>query len=215
MKKLIILVSFISQFFFVKAQSPDFSKYPFYKGNDLGLIYSPAGSTFRIWSPVAEKAELLIYGQAVDGSPEQTIGMNKSEGGTWTVTVHGDQKRKFYVFRVMINNSWLDEVPDPYAKIVGINGKRAMIGDLGDTDPAGWQKDKMVLLKDATDAVIYELHIRDAGIASNSGIINKGKFKGLTEKGTKNESGLSTGLDHLKELGVTHVHLLPFLIIIL
>src|SRR5260221_9847999 len=201
MKRLIMLIPFISQLFSLKAQIPDYNTYPVYKGNDLGLTYSPAESKFRIWSPVAEKAELLIYGQAVDGTPEQTTGMNKSEGGTWIVTIQGDQKRKFYVFRVMINNVWLDEVPDPYAKIVGINGRRAVIGDLKDTDPAGWQKDKTVLLKNPTDAVIYELHIRDASIASNSGITNKGKFKGLTEKGTKNESGFSTGLDHLKELG--------------
>jgi pullulanase len=65
-------------------------------------------------------------------------------------------------------------------------------------------------LRHPTEAIIYELHIRDASIAQNSGITNKGKFLGLTEKGTVNEDGLSTGLDHLKELGVTHIHLLPF-----
>jgi pullulanase len=103
----------------------------------------------------------------------------------------------------------LNEVPDPYAKIVGVNGKRAMISDLKDTHPENWSNDKSPELKKATDAIIYELHVRDASIAANSGISSKGKFLGLTEKGTINEDSLSTGLDHLKGLGVTHIHLLP------
>jgi pullulanase len=210
MKKLIMFFGFISQLFSSKAQLPDFNKYPVYKGNDLGLTYSPDKSVLRIWSPVAERAELLVYEQGSGGLPVQTFEMSKRDGGIWISDLKGDYKGKFYVFRIMINKSWMDEVPDPYAKIVGINGYRAMIADLKESNPAGWENDKSVFLRHATNAVIYELHIRDASIAANSGIIHKGKFKGLTEKGTKNESGLSTGLDHLKELGVTHIHLLPF-----
>jgi pullulanase len=101
-------------------------------------------------------------------------------------------------------------VPDPYAKAVGTNGKRAMLVDLKKTNPTGWEKDKQPTLKNATDAIIYELHIRDASIAASSGITHKGKYLGLAETGTKNPAGQSTGLDHLKELGVTHIHLLPF-----
>ena len=92
----------------------------------------------------------------------------------------------------------MNEVPDPYAKAVGVNGKRAMIIDLNETNPAGWANDKSPVFKNPTDAIIYELHVRDASIAANSGIKNKGKFLGLTEKGTNNAEGLSTGLDHLK-----------------
>jgi pullulanase len=136
--------------------------------------------------------------------------MKKSDGGTWIAVLKGNNKGRFYVFRVMISHDWLDEVPDPYAKIVGINGSRAMIADLKDTNPDGWEKDKPVPLRNATDAIVYELHIRDASINRNSGIRNKGKYLGLSEKGTKNDAGLTTGLDHLKELGVTHIHLLPF-----
>jgi pullulanase len=116
----------------------------------------------------------------------------------------------FYTFRVQHEGSWMSEVPDPYAKSVGVNGRRAMVVDLAQTNPHGWRSDMSPKLKSATDAIIYELHIRDASIALNSGIRNKGKYIGLTEKETKNEEGLSTGLDHLKELGVTHIHLLPF-----
>jgi pullulanase len=113
----------------------------------------------------------------------------------------------------------MEAVPDPYAKAVGVNGKERMIIDLKQSNPKGWGNDKSPAFSllpgkrgvggEATDAVIYELHVRDASIAANSGIKNKGKFLGLTETGTKNSEGLSTGLDHLKDLGVTHIHLLP------
>jgi len=96
----------------------------------------------------------------------------------------------------------VDEVPDPYAKAVGTNGKRAMVVDLKKTDPTNWAQDKAPQLKNPTDAIIYELHIRDASIAASSGITHKGKFLGLTETGTKT-CRVTTGLDHLKELGVT------------
>lgn len=135
--------------------------------------------------------------------------MNKDLNGTWSTKVAGDIKGKFYVFKVQINGKWLHEVPDPYAKTVGVNGKRAMVVDLKETNPVNWEKDKSPFFKNKTDAILYELQIRDASIADNSGIKNKGKYLGLIEEGTKNAEGLSTGLDHIKELGVTHVHLLP------
>jgi pullulanase len=210
MKNSIMLLVFFSQLFSVKAQKDEFASYPVYTGNDLGLTYSPNRSSFRIWAPAASKAELLLYEKGMEGSPLQTIDMQKDKEGTWLAALHGDQQGKFYVFRVQVNGKWSDEVPDPYARAVGVNGKRAMVVDLRKTNPEAWQTDKSPVFKNATDAIIYELHIRDASIASNSGIQNKGKFLGLTERGTKNDEGLSTGLDHLKELGVTHIHLLPF-----
>ena len=193
----------------VKAQKTGFGSYPVYNGNDLGLSYSKSSSVLKIWSPVAEKAEVLIYEQGSGGAAIETIAMQKSEDGTWTAILSGDYDGKFYVFRIQQDGKWLNEVPDPYAKIVGVNGKRAMIADLKDTNPGNWQNDKSFALANATDAIIYELHVRDASIAFNSGIKAKGKFIGLAESGTKNMEGLSTGLDHLKELGVTHIHLLP------
>ena len=210
MKKLIMIVSFLSNLFSLKAQVSKYDGYPVYTGNNLGLTYSSSVSKFKIWSPPAEKANLVIYEQGEGGTAGSVIEMNKGDEGTWHTSIQGDQRGKFYVFRVQVNGELLNEVPDPYAKIVGVNGKRAMIEDLKKTNPAGWDKDKSPLLQNATDAIIYELHIRDASIAANSGIKNKGKFIGLAEKGTTNNDGLSTGLDHLKELGVTHIHLLPF-----
>ena len=195
-------------FIFSKSQSI-YDSYPVYKGNDLGLNYSHKLSLFRIWAPTATEAEIIFYEKGEGGIEFNRHSMTKKENGAWLTIIDHELKGKFYVFRVKIDGKWLTEVPDPYAKAVGVNGKRAMVVDLQETNPAGWEKDKSPLFKNATDAILYELHVRDASIATNSGIKNKGKYLGLTETGTKNQEGLSTGLDHIKELGVTHVHLLP------
>lgn len=213
MKTIWMVLTILASFLQIKtthSQVPDFSKYPVYTGKDLGLTYSSKQSSFRIWSPLAEKAELLLYKEGVGGEPLSVHPLKKAASGTWVITLPGDKKGLFYTFRVMINNAWMQEVPDPYAKAVGVNGKRGMIVNLKETNPANWEKDQSPAFKNKTDAVIYELHVRDASIAANSGIKNKGKFIGLTETGTRNSAGQSTGLDHIKELGVTHVHILPF-----
>jgi len=192
-----------------RSQQPDYATYPAYSGNDLGLTYTPASTGFRIWAPVADKVQLSLYQDGLGGEPLQRLDMVKADQGTWRADLNGDHAGKFYTFRVFMNGKWRAEVPDPYVKMVGVNGRRGMIGDLGKTNPVGWEKDKSPAFKKATDAVIYELHVRDASIHKSSGITNKGKFKGLTETGSRTAGGLSTGIDHLKELGITHVHLLP------
>lgn len=191
-------------------QADRLSHFPFYHGHDLGLTYSPQQAFFRIWAPTAEEAQLLLYEQGEGGFPSHTIDMEKSEDGTWVVSLDGNWKSWFYVFRIKTGDNWMAEVPDPYAKCAGVNGKRAMIVDLEQTNPQGWETDKSPFFANKTDAIIYELHIRDASVAGNSGIFHKGRYLGLAETGTVNDEGLSTGLDHLKELGITHVHILPF-----
>jgi len=209
MKKIVMILCLAIPLFSVKAQSPD-SKYPVYNGTDLGLQYSAKASLFKVWAPGAEKVQIAIYPTGDGGSALKTILMTSSVQGTWTAKIDGDQAGKFYTYSVLRNGSWSDEVTDPYAKAVGINGRRAAIIDMKKTDPADWDKDYSPGYGTGpTDAIIYELHVRDASIAANSGIINKGKFLGLTEKGTTNGKGESTGIDHIKDLGVTHVHLLP------
>jgi pullulanase len=202
-----MLLAFITSLFGSKAQSD--KQYPTYTGKDLGLTFVKNNTSFRIWAPTAMQVKLKLYNQALGGEPVQTIAMTKAQQGTWTAALAENPIGKYYTFSIEHNGSWLDEVPDPYAKAVGTNGKRAMIVNLQKTNPVGWAADKSPILKNKTDAIIYELHVRDASIAANSGIAHKGKFIGLTETGTKNEEGLSTGLDHLVDLGVTHVQLLP------
>ncbi len=187
--------------------------YPVYTGKDLGLVYHKAFSVFKIWAPTAEQAELLFYKEGAGGEPFRTIQLEKGVKGTWLCKAQGDLKGTYYTFRVSINGKWSNEIPDPYAKAVGVNGWRAMVTNLKETNPPGWNKDispSFSKTNAATDAVIYELHVRDVSIHENSGIEHKGKFLGLVEENTKSADGLSTGLSHLKEMGVTHIHVLPF-----
>jgi pullulanase len=207
MKRICMLFAFITSLFSSKAQSD--KQYPAYTGKDLGLTFVQNNANFRIWAPTATQVKLRLYSKGLGGEAVQTIAMKKSQQGTWVATLVGSHLGDYYTFSIEHNGTWLDEVPDPYAKAVGTNGKRAMIVDMQKTNPTGWASDRAPVLKNKTDAIVYELHVRDASIAANSGITQKGKFIGLTEKGTKNNDGLSTGLDHLVDLGITHVQILP------
>jgi len=212
MKQLWMLMAWFAFSSSVNAQY-QFETYPTYKGSDLGLTYTPASSVFRIWSPPASAVELKLYESGIGGIAKEIIPMQKSVSGTWTAVVNRDLKGMFYTVCAKINGQWSNEVTDPYARATGINGQRAQVIDLKETNPVGWEKDQSPNFSAKnlpTDAIIYELHVRDATIDEESGAKHKGKFLGLAETGTKNKAGLSTGLDHIKELGVTHVHLLPF-----
>ena len=215
MNKIFYTLTFLSVAQFMNAQD-----YPAYNGPDLGLTYTPKSSTLKVWSPIAKSVTLRFYAKGffTEGGTDliEKIDMDSAANGIWHATVQGDRKGQFYTYQVTtVEGKTLAEVPDIYAKAVGANGKRAQVVDLKTTNPKDWDSDKSPVLKQKTDAILYELHIRDASIAANSGIKNKGKFLGLTEKGTKySPSGgkggkISTGLDHIVDLGVTHVHLLP------
>ena len=180
----------------------------YYEGDDLGASYQKGGTTFKLWAPTASQVDLVLYDAGNDGKMLQKIEMNKEEKGIWSTLVKGDQNGVYYTYQVTINNE-ISEVVDPYARTTGVNGMRAMVIDLETTNPEGWEMQKGPELKSPTDAIIYELHIRDLSTHKNSGITNKGKFLGLTETDTTTTSGVKTGLNHIKELGVTHVHLLP------
>ncbi|MDB4922196.1 MAG: pulA [Mucilaginibacter sp.] len=158
---------------------------------------------------MASEVKLRLYDAGNGGQAISTVSMVKSISGTWQNIINKDLKNKYYTFQVMQDGKWLMECPDIYAKAVGVNGARGMVADMALTNPTGWQNDKKPALKSFTDIVLYELHIRDISISPNSGIKNKGKFLGLAETGTKSPDGEPTGLDHIKQLGVTHVHLLP------
>ncbi len=186
-----------------------FQDYPFYNGKDLGVNYLPQKTVFKVWAPKAFAVKLRLYAAGEGGSPIRTINLTKAGLGVWETVINQNIKNQYYTFQVNENNTWLLETPDSYAKAVGVNGKRGMVVDLAATNPSGWKQDKRPALKNFTDIIIYELHIRDLSISKNSGIQHKGKFLGLTETGTKSPDGESTGLDHIKDLGVTHVHLLP------
>jgi len=144
------------------------------------------------------------------GEPIRFLGMTfHPENGTWTASVPEKLYGKFYTFQIKQNGEWRKETPGVWAKAVGINGDRAAIIDFNLTNPSGWNEDKGPIVNNFSDVIIYEMHHRDMSVHPASGIANKGKFLALTEHGTVNNFGDKTGIDHLKELGVTHVHILP------
>ena len=190
-------------------QQKNIDTYPVYQGTDLGMTYHVSGTDFRIWAPTASEARLLLYASVKGGDVLQKVALTKAENGTWIGHLDGDQAGKYYTFQVKIDGQWLAETPGPYVQAVGVNGKRGAIVDLQTTNPDGWASDRRPPLKNYNDIIIYEIHIRDMSIAPNSGIKHKGKFIGLTETGTRSPEGEKTGLDHLKDLGITHVHIMP------
>ncbi len=186
-----------------------FNNYPVYTGKDLGVKYSTLKTVFKVWAPRASEVKLRLYDAGDGGEAFSTIYMAKGSKGVWKIVVDKNVKNKYYTFQVMQDGKWLLESPDIYAKAVGVNGKRGMVVDLASTNPKNWRNDKKPALKNFTDIIIYELHMRDISVDPNSGIQHKGQYSGLAETGTKSPDGETTGLDHIKELGVTHVHLLP------
>ena len=186
-----------------------YDKYPSYYGSDLELVYTPEQSVFTLWAPSADRVRLNLYASGEGGDPEEHVEMEKAGYGTWRIHIDRDLKGSFYTFQIEKNGKWLNETPGIWAKAVGINGNRAAVIDWNETNPDGWKSDRSPELKMYSDIILYELHHRDFSIAPDSGIENKGKFLALTETGTKTPEGEATGLDHLKELGVTHIHILP------
>ena len=179
-----------------------------YDGNDLGAVYTKEKTTFRIWTPAAGKVSLNLYEQGDGDNLIETIPMTADVKGTWVYEKTGDLNGVYYTYSVQIGNK-VNEVVDLYARSAGVNGNRGEILDLQAADPDGFDSDVRPAFNNATDAVIYEVHIRDLSSDASSGIRNTGKFLGLTERGTKNREGLATGLDHILDLGVTHVQILP------
>ena len=183
-----------------------------YAGDDLGATWTKEKTTFRVWAPTATAVAVNFYASGNPGADDQTgqLDMVPGEKGTWVAAMAGeDMNGVYYTYSVTVNGETV-EACDPYAVTTGVNGQRAMVLDLDSTDPEGWDKDTDPNAgKNITDAVIYELHVRDLSVDESSGITNKGKFLGLIETGTTNSQGVPTGLDHMKDLGITHVHLLP------
>lgn len=193
----------------VKPRHEKISDYPVYDGDDLGYQFSPKKTTFKFWSPNAQDGRVFIYDEDDNSAITSSHKMKLDDEGVWSITVKENLDGKYYAFQVKRYNDWKNESPDPYSKACGRNGHRSQVIDLSRTNPPGWENDQRPPLAKPNDIVLYELHVRDMSISENSGIQQKGKFLGLTELGTLSPEGLATGIDHIKELGVTHVHLLP------
>ncbi|MCY6355818.1 type I pullulanase [Clostridium sp. ZS2-4] len=181
----------------------------FYYDDTLGLIYAPKVSTFKLWSPAASSVYLLLYQNGDPAVAETPLKYKmKEKNGVWNISIYKDLKNYYYTYEVTAYNC-TQEAVDPYAVAVGINGLRAAIIDLKDTNPPNFGKDTSLELKHNTDAILYEINIRDISMHDSSGVIQKGKFLALTEDNTLSKKNLPTCLSHIKDLGITHVQLMP------
>ncbi|ALC52721.1 type I pullulanase [Bacillus thuringiensis] len=188
-------------------RSEEFDNLFYYSGNDLGNTYTAQHTKFRVWAPTASEAKLVTYKKWNDKIGTE-INMQQGEKGTWTAELKGNQKGLFYTYKVKIGDKWTEAV-DPYVRAASVNGDKGAVVNLEETNPKKWKANKKPKFKNPEDAIIYELHVRDLSIQPESGIKQKGKYLGVTEKGTKGPEGVKTGLDHIKDLGVTHVQFLP------
>ena len=186
-----------------------YDDYPVVKGDWEEMTYTPQSTRFALWAPTAEEVNVKLYAAGEGGEPSQVLALKPGDDGLWHTMVEGDLNGQFYTFDVKVAGNWLGDTPGVWAKAVGVNGDRAAIIDLNATDPEGWEQDIRPSLKSFADIILYEMHHRDFSVHANSGIVNKGKFVAMLEPGTVSPDGEKTGIGHLKELGVTHVHILP------
>ena len=165
------------------------------------MTYTKDVSSFKLNAPSkAKSVKVNIYNKGVGGEVLKTVKMKRNGTDQWTADIPGDLKGLFYTFQVQTGKKAMQETPGVFAKAVAVNGKRAAIVDMGETNPEGWDNDRRPLTKSPVDLVIYEMHHRDFSISPTSGLKNKGKFLALTEP---------KAVYYLKNLGVNAVHLLP------
>ena len=182
--------------------------YEVYTGNDLGAVYSPKMTRFKVCAPEAESVKLNLYKQGEgDNLIDQHI-MKKSANGTYVFEKQGDCNGIYYTYTV-VNHGEEQEAVDPYTKAAGVNGQRGMVINLAKTNPQGFEMDGYRNPEHITDAIIYEGSVRDFTMDESSGVFHNGKFLGLTEANTTNHFGEATALDYISGLGVTHVQILP------
>ncbi len=167
----------------------------------MGAIYSKESTIFRVWSPVQEKIELCIYNANMDIIRDVYL-MEKDQDGTFECEVIGDLRGKFYTYKIGDY-----EVTDPYSFSSSMNSTKSAIVDLDKTDPVGFRNHEIPKHK-IEESIIYEASIKDFTSDYTSGNPFRGKFLSLTQEGTE-YLGEATGLDHLVDLGITHLHLMP------
>lgn len=174
------------------------------KDINLGFEYSKNKTTFRTYSPDREKLSVVIYDDP-DAMERKEYDMTKDKMGFWECTVEGDLNLKYYNY--LVDEKY--EVTDPYSISSSINSKRSVVVDLEMTNPKGFL-DHEVPVNNPQDAIIYETHVKDFTYNKSSGVREKfrGKFLGISEDNTSYE-GFETGLSHIRDLGITHLHLMP------
>ena len=187
-----------------------------YFGNDLGAVYSKEKTVFTLWSPAALSVKVKLFATGSDKEAGAKVlaelPMEKTEDNVWRLEYKGDHKNEYYTYIITHSDKTVETV-DIYAKAGGVNGERGMIVDLDSTDPEGWDKDNYIFMPSPTDAIVWEVHVKDFSHCASSGISeeNRGKYLAFCEHSTLYGEGIvPTCVDYLKNLGVTHVQINPF-----
>ncbi|QUW22985.1 type I pullulanase [Sporosarcina sp. Marseille-Q4063] len=167
---------------------------------ELGAVYEETATTFSVWAPTATCVTLFLG--------DQIYALKRGKNGIWSSKISGNWHEFPYQYEVTVNGQ-TTRVNDPYSKALLVNSEKSVVVDLSKTNPAGFAEHIRPEQQHLQDAIIYELHVRDATMQEAGGIYNKGKFLGLTEANTTTENGYSTGISYIKELGCTHVQILP------
>lgn len=188
----------------------DFKKKYIYEGDDLGVLCTPEGTSFRLWSPSAESVTLNLYERGDGGEPFRSVPMDKEDRGVWSWQCGEELHGVYYDYILEIDGETMRSA-DPYAKACGLNGERSMAVNLRRTDPEGWADDRAP--KEGAERVIYELHVKEFSWDKSGGFPEeyRGKYKAFTCTDTTldNDGIHPTGIPYLKELGVTHVQIMP------
>ncbi|MDK2971818.1 MAG: pullulanase [Candidatus Sumerlaeota bacterium] len=179
----------------------------------LGALYKKEQTTFRFFSPPARELKVVLYDGPTGPSGREEIALENVGRGVWEAVVQGDLAGRHYMLSVAFADGVFGpEFLDPHAtNTTGLDG-RARITDLRAADPPGFRPLKRpASVRSIVDAVIYEVHVRDFTISPDSGVSQRGKYLGFVEEGTRfiDDYEIATGLDHLKEMGVTHLQILP------
>lgn len=187
-----------------------------YSGNDLGAVYTKEKTTFKVWAPTAENVRLNMYstGSNEEAGAKQLAQTEMTKtNGVWSVDIKEDLAGVYYTYTITYNNQE-NEVADIYAKAAGVNGKRSMVVDLSQTNPSGWEDDNYVLVGSPTDAIIWEVQVKDFSNQKESGVLQeyRGKYLAFTQTDTtlNNQGCLPTCVNYLKALGVNYVQINPF-----
>ena len=178
-----------------------------YEGDDLGATVKGGKTVFKLWAPTASAVTLNLYEAGDGGAAFAEVPMTPGDKGVWSAEY--DCGYGVYYTYSVTTALGTQEAVDPYARSAGLNGERGMVVDLRATDPAGFRASGYCDgLTSYGDAVIWEVHVRDFSNALSSSRY-PGKYLAFTEEGLTNAASLPAGLDYLKWLGITHVHLQP------